>query len=98
MTVLVAFTPTPRGEAAFDAGLAEAHLRGEDLLLVNSPRWAPSATASAVLCTADGAEDETVPVRVRLLTSRVGVALRHVIGVDRVRVSLVRRCPCRRGR
>ena len=38
MTVLVAFTPTPRGEAAFDAGLEEAQLRGEDLLLVNSPR------------------------------------------------------------
>jgi nucleotide-binding universal stress UspA family protein len=38
MTVLVAFTPTPRGEAAFDAGLEQAQLRGEDLLLVNSPR------------------------------------------------------------
>ncbi|HEX2072765.1 MAG TPA: universal stress protein [Geodermatophilus sp.] len=38
MTVLVGFVPTPEGEAAFAAGLAEASRRGEDLLLLNSPR------------------------------------------------------------
>jgi nucleotide-binding universal stress UspA family protein len=38
MTVLVGFLPTPEGEAAFAAGLAEAQRRGEDLLLLNSPR------------------------------------------------------------
>ncbi|WP_432562531.1 universal stress protein [Kineococcus sp. SYSU DK003] len=38
MTVLVGYLPTPEGEAAFEAGLAEARRRGEDLLLLNSPR------------------------------------------------------------
>jgi nucleotide-binding universal stress UspA family protein len=38
VTVLVAFLPTPEGEAAFAAGLAEASRRGEDVLLLNSPR------------------------------------------------------------
>jgi nucleotide-binding universal stress UspA family protein len=38
MTVLVAFLPTAEGEAAFAAALAEAHLRGEDLVVLNSPR------------------------------------------------------------
>lgn len=38
MTVLVGFVPTPEGEAAFAAGLAEAGRRGEDLVVLNSPR------------------------------------------------------------
>ena len=38
MTVLVGFLPTPEGEAAFDAGLDEARRRGEDLVVLNSPR------------------------------------------------------------
>jgi nucleotide-binding universal stress UspA family protein len=38
VTVLVAFLPTPEGEAAFAAGLTEASRRGEDVLLLNSPR------------------------------------------------------------
>jgi nucleotide-binding universal stress UspA family protein len=38
MTVLVGYVPTPEGEAAFTAGLVEARLRGEQLLVLNSPR------------------------------------------------------------
>jgi nucleotide-binding universal stress UspA family protein len=38
VTVLVAYLPTPEGEAAFAAGLAEADRRSEPLVLVNSPR------------------------------------------------------------
>lgn len=38
MTVLVGFVPTVEGEVAFAAGLAEASRRGEDLLVLNSPR------------------------------------------------------------
>jgi nucleotide-binding universal stress UspA family protein len=38
VTVLVAFLPTPEGEAAFAAGLTEASRRGEDVLLLNSAR------------------------------------------------------------
>ncbi len=45
MTVLVAFAPTPEGEAAFTAGLAEAGRRGEGVLLLNTPRGgAPVST------------------------------------------------------
>ncbi len=38
MTVIVAYLPTPEGEAAFAAGLAESRRRDEPLLVVNSPR------------------------------------------------------------
>ncbi len=38
MTVLVGYVPTPEGEAAFAAALAEAARRGEELVLLNSPR------------------------------------------------------------
>ncbi len=38
MTVLVAYLPTPEGDAAFAAGLAEAARRGERLLVLNSAR------------------------------------------------------------
>lgn len=37
MTVVVAYLPTPVGEAAFAAGLAESERRQEPLLVVNSP-------------------------------------------------------------
>jgi len=37
MTVVVAYLPTPEGEAAFAAGLAESERRQEPLLVVNSP-------------------------------------------------------------
>ncbi|WP_222264396.1 universal stress protein [Modestobacter marinus] len=45
MTVLVGFVPTPEGEAAFAAGLTEARLRGEDLLVLNSPRGGAPVSA-----------------------------------------------------
>jgi len=45
MTVLVGFVPTAAGEVAFAAGLDEARRRGEDLLVLNSPRGgAPVST------------------------------------------------------
>lgn len=45
MTVLVGYVPTPVGEAAFAAALNEARLRGERLVVVNSPRsGAPVST------------------------------------------------------
>ena len=45
MSVLVGYVPTPEGEAAFAAGLAEATLRGEDLVLLNSPRGGAPVSA-----------------------------------------------------
>jgi nucleotide-binding universal stress UspA family protein len=57
VTVLVGFVPTPEGEAAFAAGLAEAQRRGEDLLVLNSPRsGAPVSTDLA----SDGAVADLV--------------------------------------
>jgi nucleotide-binding universal stress UspA family protein len=53
MTVLVGYVPTPEGEAALAAALGEAQRRGEQLLLLNSPRGgAPVST--------DVAAEETV--------------------------------------
>lgn len=47
MPVLVAYIPTAQGEAAFSAALSEAQRRGEDLVVLNSPR--EGAPVSAVL-------------------------------------------------
>ncbi len=38
MSIIVGFVPTPAGDAALTAGIAEATLRNEDLLIVNSAR------------------------------------------------------------
>ncbi|WP_049561480.1 universal stress protein [Nonomuraea sp. SBT364] len=38
MTILVGYLPTPEGEAAVEAGLREGALRGERVIIVNSPR------------------------------------------------------------
>jgi nucleotide-binding universal stress UspA family protein len=38
MSIVVGFVPTPAGEAALTAGIAEAVLRNEDLVIVNSAR------------------------------------------------------------
>lgn len=38
MTVLVGYVPSPEGEAALRAGITEARLRGEKLLVVNTSR------------------------------------------------------------
>jgi nucleotide-binding universal stress UspA family protein len=70
VTVLVGFVPTAEGEAAFAAGLDEARRRGEDLLVLNSPRdGAPVST------------DVAPPEVVADLTARAevaGVAMRLV--------------------
>jgi nucleotide-binding universal stress UspA family protein len=67
MTVLVGYVPTPEGEAAFSAALAEARRRSEPLLVLNSAR-------SGAPVSADVAPEE----RVRELTARAeaeGVSL-----------------------
>jgi nucleotide-binding universal stress UspA family protein len=45
VTVLVGYIPTAEGEAAFAAGLAEARRRGEDLVVLNSPRTGAPVSA-----------------------------------------------------
>ncbi|MEU9738828.1 universal stress protein [Micromonospora chersina] len=51
MTVLVAYVPTPEGNAAFTAGLAEAARRREPLVVLNTPR--EGAPVSAEMAAAD---------------------------------------------
>lgn len=38
MTILIGYVPTPVGEAALEAGLTEASARGDDVVILNSPR------------------------------------------------------------
>jgi nucleotide-binding universal stress UspA family protein len=38
MTILIGYIPTPPGEAALGAGLAEAARSGDDVVILNSPR------------------------------------------------------------
>lgn len=67
MTVLVGYVPTPEGDAAFAAALAEARRRSEQLVVLNTAR-------SGAPVSADVASDEAV----RRLTDEAdgaGVAL-----------------------
>jgi nucleotide-binding universal stress UspA family protein len=70
MTVLVGFVPNAEGEAAFDAGLEEASRRGEDLLVLNSPR--DGAPVSADVAPPDVVADLTARAEA------AGVAMRLV--------------------
>ncbi|WP_222195083.1 universal stress protein [Modestobacter italicus] len=70
MTVLVGFVPTPEGEAAFTAGLAEARRRGEDLLVLNSPRGGAPVSADVappelVVALTARAQADGVPLELR---------------------------------
>jgi nucleotide-binding universal stress UspA family protein len=38
MTIVIGYVPSPVGEAALTAGLAEAAARGDDVVVLNSPR------------------------------------------------------------
>ena len=48
MTILIGYVPTPAGEAALDAGLAEAAVRGDDVVILNSPRRGSTVDADLV--------------------------------------------------
>ncbi|MGY1916455.1 universal stress protein [Blastococcus sp. SYSU DS0973] len=70
MTVVVGYVPTPEGDAAFSAGLAEARRRGEPLVVLNSPRGgAPVsvdvAPEDAVRRMSDRAAADGVPLDLR---------------------------------
>lgn len=59
MTILIGYVPTPAGEAALTAGLAEAARSGEEAVIVNSPRRGSVVDASLV------GDTETLLVRAR---------------------------------
>ena len=48
MTVLIGYVPTPVGEAAFVHGVEEAAARGEDVVVLNSPRRGSHVDADLV--------------------------------------------------
>jgi nucleotide-binding universal stress UspA family protein len=48
MTILIGYVPTAEGRAALDAGLAEAKVRGADVVVVNSPRRGPAVDAERI--------------------------------------------------
>lgn len=51
MTILIGYLPTPEGEAALNAGIAEGRLRNEDIVILNSPR--KGAPVDAALASAE---------------------------------------------
>jgi nucleotide-binding universal stress UspA family protein len=48
MTILIGYIPTPVGEAALEAGLEEAAARGDDVVIVNSPRHGATVDSDLV--------------------------------------------------
>lgn len=75
MTIVVGYVPTPAGEAAAQAAVREARLRGEGLLVVNSAREG-SLVASSV------ATDEDLDA-VLALAADAGVSAQVVRGTHR---------------
>ena len=54
MTILIGYVPTPLGEAAFEHGIEEAASRGDDVVVLNSPRR--GSTVDAHLVDDEGAD------------------------------------------
>ncbi|GGR72693.1 nucleotide-binding universal stress UspA family protein [Nocardioides luteus] len=48
MTILIGYVPTPEGEAALEAGIAEAATHGDDVVIVNSGRRGATVDADLV--------------------------------------------------
>ncbi|MGY2128214.1 universal stress protein [Blastococcus sp. SYSU DS0617] len=70
MTVLVGYVPTPEGEAAFAAALAEARRRAEPLVVLNTARSGAPVSADvapedAVRRLTDRADQAGVPLELR---------------------------------
>jgi nucleotide-binding universal stress UspA family protein len=65
MTILVGYVPTPVGEAALAAALAEARSSGEDVVILNSPRRGSTVDADLV--------DETDGARLLQRATEAGV-------------------------
>ncbi len=59
MTILIGYIPTPVGEAALSAGLAEAAAHGDDVVILNSPRRGATVDADLV----DGTTAEALIAR-----------------------------------
>jgi nucleotide-binding universal stress UspA family protein len=77
MTIVVGYVPKPEGRAALRRGVAEALLRGKDLLVVNAARGDSYADAGFA------PEDELAAVREELERSNVRFEVRQLMrGAD----------------
>ncbi|MBS2936270.1 universal stress protein [Nocardioides sp. J2M5] len=47
-TIVIGYVPSPVGEAALEAGLAEAATRGDDVVVLNSPRRRSTVDAELI--------------------------------------------------
>lgn len=65
MTIVIGYVPTPAGEAALEAGLAEAAVHGDDVVVLNSPRRRSTVDADLI--------DETAAAALLERASAVGV-------------------------
>ena len=90
MTILIGYVPTPVGEAALEAGLAEAAARGDDVVILNSPRRGATVDADLVDETADATSSSPGPRR-RASSARVDHADHGADVVDDVRGAGARR-------
>ena len=68
MTILIGYVPTPVGEAALETGLAEAAARGDDVVIVNSPRRGATVDADLV--------DEAAAAKLVARAAEAGVSAR----------------------
>jgi nucleotide-binding universal stress UspA family protein len=76
MTIVVGYVPKPEGEAALERAVAEARLRSEDLVVVNSTSGGAYADASWAT------EEQLAGVRQRVEAAGVPYELVHAV-VDR---------------
>ncbi|MFC7597799.1 universal stress protein [Terrabacter sp. GCM10028922] len=76
MTILVGYLDTPEGRAALDAGIDEARLRQQPLVVVNSPRRGATVDDDMV----DG--DHVEQVRARARAAGVAVEVRQPLHGD----------------
>ncbi|MDW4903957.1 universal stress protein [Streptomyces sp. ADMS] len=74
MTVLVGYVPTPEGEAALRAGIDEARLRGEKMLVVNTSR------GDALVDPRFAQEPDLAHVREDLAALGIDFDIRQVLG------------------
>ncbi len=69
MTIVIGYVPSPVGEAALEAGLAEAAARGDEVVILNSPRRRTTVDGELI---DSGAADELVARAAALgVTARV---------------------------
>lgn len=83
MTVLVGYVPSPEGEAALRAGIEEARLRGEKLLVVNTSR------GDALVDPRFAQEPDLAHVREDLAALGVEFDVRQVLGADDAAAEIV---------